>query len=45
MVADEASLAAHMGFPVVMVAEDSPNPKITYRSDLELAEAVLSRRR
>lgn len=42
---DEASLLAPLGFPLVMVSEGSPNPKITHPADVELAEAVLAGRR
>lgn len=41
---DDASLVRRLGEPLVMIREDSPNPKITYPGDAELVEALLERR-
>ncbi len=41
LVTDEVSAMQHLGHPVWVVANASPNPKITFPSDLTLAERFL----
>ncbi len=44
IVTDEVSALQAHGHPVRLVMSSSPNPKITFRSDLALAEALLGMR-
>lgn len=39
---DEAGMLGQMGFPVALVENPHPNPKLTYPSDFILAEALAS---
>lgn len=43
LVTDEVSAMRESGEEVMLVENDSPNPKITYPADLLLAEALLAR--
>lgn len=42
LVTDEVSAVQHLGVPVFVLDNPSPNPKITHPSDLPLAEKLLS---
>lgn len=42
LVTDEVSALQHAGVPVQLVANDTPNPKVTFPSDLSLAERFLA---
>lgn len=39
-VTDEVSVLQHLGKPILLVANPSPNPKVTFPSDLRLAAAL-----
>ncbi|MGI9239741.1 MAG: 2-C-methyl-D-erythritol 4-phosphate cytidylyltransferase [Verrucomicrobiales bacterium] len=41
MVTDEVSAVEHLGHPIQLVPNPSPNPKITYAEDLATAEKLL----
>lgn len=42
LVTDEVSAVQHLGEPVIVVENDTPNPKITYPQDLAAAEKWLA---